>query len=119
MPQIAEESVETEMPVPQVSEQIVYVPEDVDVEILGYEKAIRHCQGHIDRAMNDLTTNKEKLQQFDKMQTDLRERLARASRGSRGSPRERRELHDALDEQDVIIRHHIQTCKRVKSRWRL
>ena len=91
-----------------------FMPEDDDAEILGHEKAISHYQGHIHRAISDLKMSKEKLQQFDKIQTDLRERLARASRGSRGSPRERRELQDALDEQEVIVRHHhqdVQTSK--------
>ena len=119
VPQIAEESVEIEMPVPQSSEQIVYVPEDVDAEILGYEKAIRHCQGHIGRAINDLKTNQETLQQFEKMQTDLRERLPHDTRGSRWSPSERRELQGALDEQEFIIRHHHQDVQTRKRRWRL
>ena len=108
--QIAEETVEIEMPVPQVSEQIVHVPEDVDFEILGYEETIRHYQGHTAPSMTS-KTNKEKLQHFDKMQTDLRERLARASRGSL---LERRELQDALDGQEDFIRHHhqdVQTSK--------
>ena len=99
---------------PQVSEQVVYVPENNDAEILGHEKAIRHCQGHVNRDITDLKTSKEKVQHFEKMHADLRERLARASCGSRGSHRERCELQDALDEQEVIIRHHHQDAQTSK-----
>ena len=96
---------------PLISQQIVDVPVDVDAEILRYEKATRDYQGNIDRAMNDLKTNKENLQQFEKMKTDFRDRLARVSRGY---PREMRELQNALNEQEVLIRHRhqdVQTCK--------
>ena len=44
VPQMAVETVEIEAPFPSRS----FVPEDVDAEILGHEKAIRHYHGHID-----------------------------------------------------------------------
>ena len=61
-------------------------------EILVHEKEIHHCQRHINRTISDLKTGEEKLQRFEKIQADLRERLARASRRSRGSLRERNEV---------------------------
>ena len=53
---------------------------DVDADILRHETAMGEHQGHIDRAVNDLKTKKEKLEQIEtEKKTVLLERVSRAS----------------------------------------
>ena len=108
-----EQEQNVEMPVPLISQQIVDVPVDVDSEILRHEKAI--YQGHSDYAINDLKTNKEKLQQFEKRRRisliALRVSLA-------GIPVKGANCRMRLVSRKFLSDIATKTCKGVKRRWR-